>query len=345
MVNGIAIVCVVLLSLLACDSAPKIKGIEVGGDMSQTHAVFRVFFILFFLTMKVWANEAVDPSVDIKLLREPSSIEQARYKELFQLRDRKWQKTLPPVSAVMENYKRTIIHIHSVYSHDACDKKPFIDGKPNEECFQDQQRSFCELNTDIVFLTEHAAHMGENPFEDIWHLQQNDSSIYENGERVGIVRTCADGHQVHIFLGAENKLMPIGLIRHPDAMPSTSLSDTYSSDDLEAVKRFREAGALVGMAHTEGATKSVDYLKNLGIDFLEIYNIHAEFLILLAQKNYFRILGRLFNLLAFSFYPALEPDLLFLSLQTENQAALDKWAAVHCLSISRAPRVRMLIRM
>ncbi len=296
--------------------------------MKQKNSAFKLFFILFFLSVKPWADESQDPSVNLKILREPTSSEQEKYAELAQVKSRKWQKTMPPVSFVMENYKRTIIHIHSVYSHDACDKKPFVDGKPNETCFQDQQRSFCELNTDIVFLTEHAAHMGEYPFEDIWHLQPNDSSIFENGERVGIVRTCADGHQVHIFLGAENKLMPVGLVRHPEALPATSLSDTYSSDDLEAVKRFREAGALVGMAHTEGANKSVDYLKNLGIDFLEIYNIHAEFLILLAQKNYFRILGRLFNLLAFTFYPALEPDLLFLSLQTENQAALDKWAGV-----------------
>ncbi len=64
--------------------------------------------------------------------REATIAEQARYSETNRSPTRGWQKTLPPVSSLLSDYKRTIIHIHSVYSHDACDNKPFLNGVPNE---------------------------------------------------------------------------------------------------------------------------------------------------------------------------------------------------------------------
>lgn len=265
------------------------------------------------------------------LFRGASSQGQTRYLEQAATHPHAWPKTLSPVSEVMPDYRRTIIHIHSVFSHDACDGKPRlgpgVEGA-NEPCFQDLEKSFCELNTDIVFVTEHSKHMSEFPFEDVWHTQPGDTPIMENGTRVGTVRTCADGHQVHMYLGAENKLMPIGLTRHPEALTGLDLYDTYEARTPEVVQKFRDAGALVGVAHSEDPLKPTDYIKSLGADFMEIYNTHAEFLILLSQRNYFTILDRLLNLVAFSVDPLLEPDLFYLSLQTENQAALLKWSQV-----------------
>lgn len=239
-----------------------------------------------------------------------------------------WPKSLPPLKLDTKNYRRSIIHIHSNFSHDACDNKPFKDGKPNELCYKDFLASFCDLNTDIVFVTEHADSMANFPFEDIWHSQAGDTPIMEEGQQTGVIRTCGNGHRVHFYLGAENNLMPIGLTKHPAALGNQSIKDAYMGMDPEAIKAFKDAGALVGTAHTEHESKSLGYLNEAKLDFLEIYNTHAEFLILKEKKSYLSLLKLSSQIYSFADDASLEPDLVFLNLQTENQLALDRWASV-----------------
>src|SRR5687768_16796753 len=49
---------------------------------------------------------------------------------------REWTKELPP-SSVMGSVARGIIHLHSPFSHDACDGDGYVDGVLDEACLAD----------------------------------------------------------------------------------------------------------------------------------------------------------------------------------------------------------------
>ncbi|HEY7864183.1 MAG TPA: hypothetical protein VIE39_11010, partial [Thermoanaerobaculia bacterium] len=71
-----------------------------------------------------------------------------------------WPDALPVASAFgaprgLEPV-RAVMHVHSVYSHDACDKAPFDEaGRQNEACLARFRRAICSARLGAVFLTEH----------------------------------------------------------------------------------------------------------------------------------------------------------------------------------------------
>src|SRR5438445_9308455 len=79
-----------------------------------------------------------------------------------------WVKTLPDASA-MGGWRglvpaRGIVHLHSPYSHDACDnmpRDPLPLGVPNETCLDDLRSALCAEKIDYAALTDHNTSMGD----------------------------------------------------------------------------------------------------------------------------------------------------------------------------------------
>ena len=117
---------------------------------------------------------------------------------------------------------RGIIHLHSVYSHDACDGNPQPLGQPSAPCLRNLRKGLCATRQDFAMLTDHATHMGEAPWDKLFLTDPaaGDQTIREGGELVGGRMRCPDeaeqpgSHEVVITVGGENDLMPVGLHRH-----------------------------------------------------------------------------------------------------------------------------------
>lgn len=241
-----------------------------------------------------------------------------------------WPHELPSAPALGEarglTPRRVIVHAHLVHSHDACDGNPYVDGGPNQPCVEDFRRAVCQTRPDAVFLTEHEDRISSVELPTVLQMRTGDEAIEEHGAVVGAWIRCADGHRVMLVPGAENELMPIGLRRHPERIDG-SLRRAYHADGLEGARRFREAGALVAVPHVE--QRSVEYLRDLGPDLMEVYNLHANIAPNLATvaSPEFDVGRALVDVLRFrNTANGLEPDLAFLSLFAENTNALGKWA-------------------
>src|SRR4029079_14923524 len=82
-----------------------------------------------------------------------------------------WSKTLPEAT-VMGSWRglvpaRGIVHLHSPYSHDACDNKPRDPlplGTPNEPCLNDLRAALCAEKIDFAALTDHGTSMADEEF-------------------------------------------------------------------------------------------------------------------------------------------------------------------------------------
>jgi hypothetical protein len=179
---------------------------------------------------------------------------------------------------------RGIIHLHSVYSHDACDGNPQPLGQPSAPCLRNLRKGLCATRQDFAMLTDHATHMGEAPWDKLFLTDPaaGDQTIREGGELVGGRMRCPDeaeqpgSHEVVITVGGENDLMPVGLHRH--------LGDTVAArkqamgaDTPEAVRAFHAAGGLVLQAHAESRELTkLCTLAAAGLDGMEVYNLHAN---------------------------------------------------------------------
>lgn len=243
-----------------------------------------------------------------------------------------WPHVLPPSDALRDRDEyvvaRTILHSHSPISHDACDGAGYIDaGVVDETCLLHLRNAVCALHIDTLNLTDHASHLAEFPFEALFLSRETDTAVYDgSGALVGSQIQCPDGSTTLVTVGSENELMPIGLVRHP--VESSSVAEVeaaYHADGPEGVALFRDAGALVFVAHTE--QRELDVLRTLGMDGIEIYNVHAnvdprirESWLGLPAADYLVSLLRFTNPVN-----ELEPDLSFLSFFSENQNDLSKW--------------------
>jgi hypothetical protein len=244
-----------------------------------------------------------------------------------------WPHDLPAASELgaLRGFTRAraIVHLHSPLSHDACDGEGWVDGRlADPACLEHLRSAACTLRMDALFLTDHAPHIEEASFaEALWASGPDDELIEdETGAAVAARWACPDGRRVLVTVGAENDLMPVGLLRHPvDPSDRAALAAAYDASGPEAAARFREAGALVLVAHTEG--RSLASLRETAPDGIEIYNTHAN-----IDPD---IRETALGLPAFGFLDALtrfssggsrlEPDLSFLSFYSENGPAIDAW--------------------
>lgn len=242
-----------------------------------------------------------------------------------------WEKTLPDATVMgpWRSYQaaRGIVHLHSVYSHDACDNAPrAADGTPNEPCLQDLRAALCAARIDFADLTDHDASMADEEFPTLFSPRTGDAPVMNAaGEQLASRMTCPDGHQVLITVGGENDLMPIMLHHH---VPGTvqQRHDTYNGVDAAAMQAFRDAGGLDWIAHTE--QHDIDQLRTLKPDGIEVYNLHANIdPSIRAQYLGLDSAGAIDAVAQFADTNDLtfEPDLALMSFLLPSQPALTRW--------------------
>ncbi|MGC9043781.1 MAG: hypothetical protein ACP5KG_07985 [Myxococcota bacterium] len=208
-----------------------------------------------------------------------------------------WNPNLVPSSNIAETrgYKvaRAIIHAHSIYSHDACDNKPWFDPNdqnrecndnwwtdsdcvPNEQCVDDLREALCADAIDAFFLTDHSSTFAHpDNFDTLYIQRDGDKWIEENGIHTGSEITCKNGNKTILMVGTENEIMPIGLTSHVEG-DANARKSIYDSNDASAIKAFKEHGAIVCQNHSE--QRDDRFLIESDIDCIEIYNFHVSIL-------------------------------------------------------------------
>ena len=241
-----------------------------------------------------------------------------------------WKADLPPARAMGSRRgltpARGIIHLHSPYSHDACDGDPRPGGAPDEECLAHLRAALCTTRQDFAALSDHDDSMADESFETLFLRRGADELVLgAGGAPIASRLACPDGHRVLITVGGENPIMPIMLDRHVTGSAGERHA-IYNGDDAAAVAAMRDAGATIWIPHTEQQTTA--HLLELAPDGIEIYNLHAnldpdirrDFLGLPAD-------GAIQAALEFADQTERgpEPDLALLSFLTPSTPALARW--------------------
>lgn len=222
--------------------------------------------------------------------------------------------------------RRGLIHSHSVYSHDACDNKPVVDGQRDPVCFDDFRRGLCESKNDFVMLTDHRASFADTPYPDalLYRPERGDKLIEREGRPVASWAACPDGSKALILAGSESGTMPVGLEAHV----SKELQDEAYGDHTPAgIAALKANGAVVLVAHTEGWTK--DQLTALPLDGFEMYNLHANTLV--GAGGVLEILVHLSE----KDLALMHPDLIALAIISEDPRYLNTWSQVLAAGVKR----------
>lgn len=245
-----------------------------------------------------------------------------------------WDPTLPeaaPALGVRRGLSpaRGIVHLHSPYSHDACDNDPRPGGAPNEPCLADLRAALCTDRIDFANLTDHDDTMADEDFPKLFNMRGTDQPVLRGGMQIASRILCDDGHQVLVTVGGENDLMPIMLDRHVTAATVQERHAIMNGNDAAASAAFRDAGGLVWVAHTE--SKTIDTLHTVTPDGIEVYNLHAN-IDPNIRKDYLGLPSADAIASAVNFadtqpgHP--EPDLALLAFLSVNQPAIDRWTTL-----------------
>ncbi len=220
---------------------------------------------------------------------------------------------------------RGIVHLHSPYSHDACDGDPRPGGAPNEPCLANLRAALCTTKIDYANLTDHDDTMADEDFITLFSMRGGDTPIMRGAEQIASRIHCDDGHTVQVTIGGENDLMPIMLDRHV-AGTIDDRHALYNGNDATAARAFRDAGGLVWVAHTE--SKTLETLRAVEPDGIEVYNLHAN-IDPEIRRDYLGLDSASAIAGAVEFadtnpgHP--EPDLALLAFFTPNLPAITKW--------------------
>jgi hypothetical protein len=237
-----------------------------------------------------------------------------------------WARGLPPLSPVEGRFpQRVITHLHSPWSHDACDGDPLPDGQPNAPCLQDLRDGLCDAGIDVAFVTDHPAHAAAQEFAALTHAQPTDQAIGANNRL-----TCDDGRAVEWAPGIEDELMPLGLDAHVPG-DAQARDDLYNRSDPEALTALTEAGAAVFVAHTEGKDlTALQALAAAGLTGVEVFNLHAMFAPDIREEHLgLDGLGWVSGIAPFTAEDATaEPDLFVLGVLDAQPPSLERWDAL-----------------
>ncbi|MCA9676521.1 MAG: hypothetical protein KC464_15925, partial [Myxococcales bacterium] len=246
-----------------------------------------------------------------------------------------WHRDLPPASVMGAprglQPQRGIIHLHSPYSHDACDGAPRdgTTGAVDEACLADLRAALCTTRIDYAALSDHDDTMADEDFATLFSMRGDDTAVTDgDGNQIGSRIHCDDGHTVLVTVGGENPIMPI-MLDHHVAGTIQERHDTYNADTPAAVAAFRAAGATVWIAHTEQRT--TPELVTLQPDGIEVYQLHAN-LDPGIRADYLGLpaAGAITAVAEFADTgdAALEPDVALLSFLEPNTPSLDRWDEV-----------------
>ncbi len=148
-------------------------------------------------------------------------------------------------------WRRSIIHLHSTHSHDACDGNPRVEGEYNYPCIESLRAALCQVRIDFAYLSDHRDYVHDPPFVDaLLHDPETDTLVMNGEVPIANQIGCPDGHVVTTTVGMEVEIMPLRFDGPFGHTPEERLA-FLEGEDLEAVHRFKEAGALVWRAHGE----------------------------------------------------------------------------------------------
>lgn len=240
-----------------------------------------------------------------------------------------WDRTLPEASTMGVRRgltpARGIVHLHSPYSHDACDQMPRPGGQPDEKCLGDLRAALCTDRIDFANLTDHDDSMADEDFTKLFSMRGTDQPVMRGADQIGSRILCEDGHQVLVTIGGENDLMPIMLDHHPPGNAAERHA-IYNGNDAATSAAYRAAGGLVWVAHTE--SKTLETLRAVTPDGIEVYNLHAN-IDPDIRKDYLGLSasGAISAAIVFADnqpgHP--EPDLAMLAFFSPNGPAIEKW--------------------
>ena len=227
--------------------------------------------------------------------------------------------------------RRGLIHAHSVHSHDACDGEPKDDqGTYDGQCDRDFREGLCRARHDFVYLTDHRDSYTtvEYPEALLYRPGFGDTLVEVDAQPVANWTDCvsfdvgnsgtAPFVRALIQAGSEAATMPIGLPAH--VAPTPAERDAMLGDDSPAgIMALADAGAVTLVAHTEDW--SAQELTELPLDGFEMYNIHANLFLNIAQVGLLMIKLGDPNAVP-------HPDLILLALLSEDPAYVDTWSTV-----------------
>ncbi len=226
--------------------------------------------------------------------------------------------------------RRGLIHLHSPWSHDACDGDPLPDGSPDEDCLADLRAGLCTTAMDFAYLTDHPSHAAKQEFTDLLMLRGDDEPVEQDGQVIANRITCDDGHTVLWMPGIEDELMPVGL--HRQVADTSEENDIiYNEYTVDAVSADTDAGAVVLVAHTEQRDRAdLEALVAGGLVGVELFNLHAMFDPDI-RSDYLGLdsLGWLIDIAPFTDPDGTaEPDMLFLGVLAEQPPSIEHWDAL-----------------
>lgn len=246
----------------------------------------------------------------------------------------------PTVSRPSDRYKEIhgVVHMHSPYSHDACDGAGLAAGVPNASCLADLRAAPCKDGLDFIALTDHPAHMNEyEPTQNVLYDATAGDVLVKDatGAVIGNTMTCADGRKVLFTFGFEGEhTLPIAFKKHPTRYDG--YVNTRPIAEVKAlVADLHAAGALVALAHSEADDIDATTIVEGGADAMEWYNPHGNFKTALggdkisgAAVDVIPIFKKLGDFLQGSSSGA-HPDLFYLLLLPSwPQKGFDKWREV-----------------
>ncbi|HEY3450660.1 MAG TPA: hypothetical protein VGK67_30165 [Myxococcales bacterium] len=235
---------------------------------------------------------------------------------------------------------RGLVHMHSAYSHDGCDSQGFDDaGVLNRSCVDELRAMPCDNHLSFVALTDHPSNMKEHTLlEDLLYQAGDQLALDGQGEPIGNLITCPDGHQVLFMVGFEGThTAPLGLHRVPQdpALFGSLVDSAPLAENQATVQGLKDLGAVAAIVHSEEPDLSAQRLLDSGVEAMEWYNVHASILALTGSDQIGGEALAVLDLLK-SFEPFLlgsksgaNPDLLFLSILPNMPAGgFDKWNQV-----------------
>lgn len=251
-----------------------------------------------------------------------------------------WSGGLPAsgeVWSTVEGFqpRRSVIHLHSPWSHDACDGaglEPVEDpsGAPNAACLADLREGLCTTHMDVAFVTDHPAYAAYQDWDRLLLNQPGDELLTSGADTVGVRIPCDDGHQVTWLPGYEDDLMPVALDRHVPGTADERLN-LLNGGDAATIAALHDTGGTVLAAHTEGRDLAWLQARHAeGLDGFEMFNLHAMFAPDIREED--------LGLLPFGWAEGVEtfttpegggePDLLFLAVLQHQPPSLAAFDAV-----------------
>jgi hypothetical protein len=218
--------------------------------------------------------------------------------------------------------RRGLIHSHSVYSHDACDSMPLVNGVRDALCFDDFRRGLCQTAHDFAMLTDHRDAFTGTPYPEalLYRPDRGDRLVERDGQASASWAACPDGSSALILAGLEAGTMPVGLERHVE--PESIRSGIYGDTSSTAIEMLKAAGAVALAQHTENWTP--EELIDKPFDGFEMFNLHANSFLHLGD-----ILEIVLNIQAGIVDEGLpSPDLTVVNFISEDPRYLDTWGTV-----------------